>query len=77
MQMDNAKLRSELEQVHQVLAESHTARSLLSTSQDEFERECVGLSACVGALKQEKAKIISDCTADLATERKKFRDYCL
>jgi chromosome segregation ATPase len=72
LEADNAKLRSELEQAHQASAEADVARSSLCASQDELERECVRLRTGVDALKQEKAKIMTDHEADVALEQKKF-----
>jgi seryl-tRNA synthetase len=77
LEADNAKLRSELEQAHQASAEADAARSSLCASRDELERECVRLCTGVDALKQEKAKIMTDREADVALEQKKFWDYRL
>jgi hypothetical protein len=72
LEVDNTKLRSELERVHQALAESDTTWGLLSMSRDKFQREWTRLHACIGMLKQEKSKIVMDHEADLAAERKKL-----
>jgi chromosome segregation ATPase len=54
LESDNVRLRSELEQARQALAEADTARSSLSADQEKLERECARLRMAVDMLKQEK-----------------------
>jgi regulator of replication initiation timing len=51
LQTDNARLRMELEEARQALAEANAAQSSLPMSQEELEQECVGLRATVDTLK--------------------------
>jgi hypothetical protein len=70
-------LQTELEQVRQALAEADAARSSLSVSWEELERECTCLRTAIDTLRREKAQVVIDREADVAVERKNFRDYHL
>jgi hypothetical protein len=74
LESDNAKLRSELEQAHPVLAKADVTQSLLSTDWERLERECAGLHTAVHTLKEEKIQVMSDREAAVAAEQKKFQD---
>jgi hypothetical protein len=65
LEVDNAGLRPELEQAHQVL----------SASRAEEERECAKLCIDIDALKQEKMKVVTAHETDLVAEQIFFGDY--
>jgi flagellin-like hook-associated protein FlgL len=77
LKADSARLHLELEQARQALAKADSARSSLSTTQNELKCECTKLRTGSNVLKQEKAKIMTNHEADLAAEWKKYRDYRL
>jgi hypothetical protein len=77
LEIDNARLWTELKGARQALVEPNATQSLLSVSWEELEPECAGLHAAVDGLTQEKAQIMTYREADVAAEQKKFWDYCL
>jgi hypothetical protein len=50
LEIDNARLRTELKGARQALVEPNTTQSSLSVSREELEPECAGLHAAVDGL---------------------------
>jgi hypothetical protein len=65
-------LLTELKEARLELAEAGAARSSLSASREEVEKECAELRATVEMLKGENAQQVTDCDAEVAAANKKF-----
>jgi soluble cytochrome b562 len=72
LEVDNAKLLTELKEARLALVEVDAAQSPLSASQEEVEKECTELRAAVEMLKGENAQLVTDREAGVAAANKKF-----
>jgi hypothetical protein len=66
---------AELEQTCLAHAEAVAAWNTLSMNHVKLEEDCVGLHAAADTLNREKAQIVTNCEAEIASEQNFFWDY--